>query len=313
MTASRAGREISLVGEIIMRTQDAKKLSLPELLSRLGHQPVRTNGPKLWYRSPLRQEHVPSFCIEPGRRVAWVFSDHGTNVRGNILDFAMHYQQCSLKEALAWLGQIFETAVPATAQQPVELTALPLEILKVKPIQHPLLIAYLNGRAISKELARRYLWEVRYLNAGQPRFALGWKTDSGGWCLRARNFKASVRPAGLTTLGKASEYLAVFEGMFDFLAALVYYRATAPKGQVVVLNGINNIPAVTEKISAGNYQCIRLYLDNDQGGRQATQRLLSLKNTMDCSALFSPAKDFAELVEAAVRGNNLFPLPSKNL
>lgn len=123
----------------------------------------------------------------------------------------------------------------------------------------------------------------------------------GGWCLSARNFKASVRPAGITTIGITSVQLAIFEGMFDFLSALAYYRAKVPYGQVMILNSVAHIRMVREKIILGDYHTIRLYLDQDLAGRKATKDLLTLKNTIDCSDVFSPAKDFAEWHEAKCR------------
>src|SRR5712691_1580722 len=90
-----------------MRTQQAKQLSLPDLLNRLGYQPAQISGDKLWYCSPLRSETKPSFCVKPGRNLPWIFSDYGANIKGNTLDFVMHYQHCDVKEALLWLEQIF--------------------------------------------------------------------------------------------------------------------------------------------------------------------------------------------------------------
>jgi hypothetical protein len=287
-----------------MRTQEAKKLSLPELLAKLGRQPVRSSNSKLWYCSPLREESTPSFCVEPGRQVAWIFSDHGANLKGNLLDFAMQYKKCSLKEALTWLDHIFGTeASPAFLKEQACMPASsPIQICRVRSIQHPALLSYLAERAIDRELAKLYLWELHYRNLGRPMFALGWKTDSGGWCLRASNFKASVRPTGITTIAGNSQALAIFEGMFDFLAALAHYQTTSPRGQVMILNSINHVHIAVQKINAGNYRPIKLYLDNDLAGKQTTLKLLALKNTRDCSSVFSPAKDFAQWYETGAKG-----------
>lgn len=279
-----------------MKTQEAKQLSLPELLAQLGYKPTKVSGKKLWYKSPLHQERTPSFCVEPGHTLAWIFSDYGANIKGNILDFAMNYQDCSLAEALAWLSQMFEEKSKpySPPYQHAHRVTPRLQILRLKPIQHTLLRAYLNQRTIPIEIAQRYLTEVHYLNNGHRYFALGWRTDMGGWCLRTHNFKTCVQPAGITHIGLASDQIAIFEGMFDFLAALAYYQKGTPRGQVIILNSVAHIQAAMEKINNKNYQNIRLYLDNDDAGRKATENLLVLKNAIDCSSVFSPAKDFAE-------------------
>jgi DNA primase len=298
-----------------MRTQEAKKLSMPQLLARLGHQPVNTSGQKFWYRSPLRSEITPSFCVEPGRQVAWIFSDHGLNVKGNILDFVMHYQHCSLQQALAWLEQIFcreDSLVDQGSRYLVE-PVVPRQICRITTIRHPALLSYLKERAIETVLARRYLREVHYQHASQHRFALGWKTDAGGWCLRTHNFKAFLAPAGITTIGSNNRSLAVFEGIFDFLSSLSHYRVMAAHGQVVILNSVNHAHIVANKLQQGSYQSVKLYLDNDAAGRRATQYLLTLPNTVDCSDLFSPAKDFAQWYENVVKENDIFLSPVKNL
>jgi hypothetical protein len=285
-----------------MRTQEAKQLSLPELLARLGHLPVRQSGNRLWYRSPLRVEKIPSFCVEPGRKLPWIFADHGANIKGNILDFVMQYQHCAIKEALAWLQQIFSTNAlpPKQYQHSSASSTASIQICRIKQIQHPALRSYLKERAIETSLARPYLREVHYWNAARHRFALGWKTETGGWCLRAPNFKAFLGPAGITTIGENNKSLAVFEGIFDFLAALAHYRVMVARGQVIILNSVNHLHIVAEKIACGSYQSVRLYLDNDLAGRRATQQLLALPNTLDCSHLYSPAKDLADWYAASV-------------
>jgi hypothetical protein len=297
-----------------MRTQQAKQLSLPDLLSRLGHRPVQIRGSKLWYRSPLRSETIPSFCVKPGEEVGWIFSDYGTNIRGNILDFVMHYKQCSINQALNWLEQIFgrEPSTITIKQQSPQSSASQIELYHIKEIQHPALLSYLKNRAIEIDLARLYLWEVHYRNGGRPMFALGWNNDRGGWSLRTKDFKASVRPTAITSIDGKNQSLAIFEGMFDFLAALAHYHRTSPRGQVIILNSLNHAHFAIEKINVGDYRSIKLFLDNDLAGRKATQQLLALKNTLDCSSLFSPAKDFAQFHEDAVKETILFSLSSQN-
>jgi hypothetical protein len=46
-----------------MNTDQAKQLSLPELLAKLGHKPIKETkgGFELWYNSPFRKENDASF------------------------------------------------------------------------------------------------------------------------------------------------------------------------------------------------------------------------------------------------------------
>jgi hypothetical protein len=231
-------------------------------------------------------------------------------MKGNILDFVMYYQQCSVSVALAWLKQIFGTERYSKTEAHYSTPATsPIQLKLIKSIQHPALITYLRQRAIELDLAKQYLWQVHYQNNGRPMFALGWRTDNGGWCLRANNFKATVSPAGITTVGSSSNYLAILEGMFDFLAGLSHFHAIRPQGQVVILNSVNHAHNFMAKIGEKNYQSVKLYLDNDDAGRKTTQYFLTLKNSQDCSAIFYPAKDFAEFHQVAAKTNKSFFSP----
>lgn len=58
-----------------MNSNQAKELSLPDFLGRLGFEPARMRGHDAWYTSPFRpNEHTPSFKIDQGKNV-WY--DHG--------------------------------------------------------------------------------------------------------------------------------------------------------------------------------------------------------------------------------------------
>ena len=61
-----------------MNSEQAKQISLPDLLEQLGHIPVKTAkaGRELWYRSPFRDEKEPSFHTSflGGK---WIWNDFG--------------------------------------------------------------------------------------------------------------------------------------------------------------------------------------------------------------------------------------------
>ena len=65
--------------------KEIKSIPLATFMSRLGHEPVRRCGDKLWYKSPLRQEHTPSFKVEATLN-CWY--DFGIGKGGNIIDLA---------------------------------------------------------------------------------------------------------------------------------------------------------------------------------------------------------------------------------
>lgn len=44
--------------------KEIKSIPLASFLSQLGHSPVKAQGNRLWYKSPLRQEHTASFKVQ---------------------------------------------------------------------------------------------------------------------------------------------------------------------------------------------------------------------------------------------------------
>lgn len=65
--------------------KEIKSIPLATFLSQLGHYPVKTQGNRLWYKSPLRQEHTASFKVQTDIN-CWY--DFGIGKGGNIIDLA---------------------------------------------------------------------------------------------------------------------------------------------------------------------------------------------------------------------------------
>lgn len=201
-----------------MTTAQAKKLSLPEILAKLGHQPSRTakNGNELWYKSPFRQEAKPSFhtSFVAGK---WIWNDFGDS-GGNVIDFVLrHLNTTSVSQALAFLADLFplfstqnqvgkpinQSGFPqkgtlglksqspnssSTAPEKPETTSK-LVFLEAKPLTSKLIFSYLKGRKIPADVAKEYLALVRYRNrdrpSAKPFFAFGQRNISGGWEIRS--------------------------------------------------------------------------------------------------------------------------------
>src|SRR5687767_5949032 len=87
-----------------MRTDQAKRIAIGDLLAKLGVMPQRTKGRDVWYCSPFRQEKDASFKVN----TEWnSFYDFGTGTGGNILDFVMQYYHTDLKGALRELDTLY--------------------------------------------------------------------------------------------------------------------------------------------------------------------------------------------------------------
>ena len=50
-----------------MNIEDVKQIPIADYLHSLGYSPVKQQGNGLWYKSPLREEHEPSFKVNTDR------------------------------------------------------------------------------------------------------------------------------------------------------------------------------------------------------------------------------------------------------
>ena len=68
-----------------MKIEDVKQIPIADYLHSLGYSPVKQQGNGLWYKSPLREEHEPSFKVNTDRNL-WY--DFGAGKGGNIIALA---------------------------------------------------------------------------------------------------------------------------------------------------------------------------------------------------------------------------------
>jgi hypothetical protein len=302
-----------------MNTQQAKRIPLQEILSRLGHRPAKQARGELWYLSPFRPEAAPSFKINPARNV-WY--DFGEGVGGNVLDFVMRFHRAgSVAEALAHLAAFDQTRCPPgapIAPQPAAVVApkpgqrpgptTPSEAT-VEPLRHRALTTYLADRGIPRDLARRYLEEIHYRRDGKAYFALSFRNDSGGYELRNPYFKGTLGPKDITLLrGKATptSTIAVFEGVIDFLSAQVVGALPHPFPPAIVMNSTALKDKALAAIRESGASRVDLYLDHDRSGRELTasfeQELADL-DVVDRSGLYAGHKDVNEYLTTGLPGH----------
>ena len=82
--------------------KEIKSIPLATFLSQLGHEPTMRKGTRLWYLSPLRQEHTPSFKVE---KTLNCWYDFGIGKGGNIIDLATElYQSTDLRYLMSCIA-----------------------------------------------------------------------------------------------------------------------------------------------------------------------------------------------------------------
>lgn len=288
-----------------MNTEQAKHLSIPDLLEKLGFQPVKETkgGREFWYVSPFREEKAPSFHTSLGRTGIWIWKDFG-DIGGNVLDFVMRYKNYSqIREALAFLDEIYQPNLFTSATPQPKPTPPPsfsfhqqdhreavenisessiLVYLDSHPIDSQAILNYLTReRHIPVGLIHRYLKEVHYRNTatGKAYFAFGMLNQSGGYEIRVASsrysFKSALKARDISIVSGADPArgeVCIFEGMLDFLSLLAMQGREHLDGDAIIMHSLSSYRRAADAVEAGGYGCVKTYLDNNRPGQEGTAR-----------------------------------------
>lgn len=288
--------------------KEIKSVPLASFLSRLGHEPAARKGTRLWYKSPLRQEHTPSFKVETTLN-CWY--DFGLGRGGNIIDLAAElYQSTDLRHILRCIADSYPVpSVPTVASSLAPRHSAPsMERFEIVPLEHRALVAYLQERGIPAQIAKANCKEAHYSVNGSSRsafgaerrknsyFAVAFENVSGGWELRNRYFKGCRGRKDISYLPWArdgpSTECAVFEGFIDYLSALTLGIISG--ADAIILNSVVNINKAVPFLRG--YKTINCYLDNDTAGHTALSELTAIYGSIviDRSTLYSEFNDLNE-------------------
>ena len=276
--------------------KEIKSIPLAAFLSQLGHEPVARKGTRLWYKSPLRQEHTPSFKVETALN-CWF--DFGLGRGGNIIDLAAElYQSTDLRHILRCIADSYPVpSVPTVASSFAPRHSAPsMELFEVVPLEHRALVAYLQERCIPAHIAKAKCKEAHYSVSGKSYFAVAFENVSGGWELRNRYFKGCRGRKDISYLPWArdgpSAECAVFEGFIDYLSALTLGIISG--ADTIILNSVVNVNKAVPFLKG--YTTINCYLDNDNAGKTALSELTAIygSTVIDRSKLYSEFNDLNE-------------------
>lgn len=302
-----------------MNTNEAKEINLLDLMARMGYQPsfTRKGGHEYWYHSPFRAEKHASFhaTFLKGK---WVWKDFG-DVGGTVIDFVMRHENYhKVSDALQYLAQfsgtlknnhpsVFSHQQNKTIAETRSTVPNELEFIAAKKIEHPLILKYLTQqRKINPTLALHYLEEVKYKNIRKQKnyFAFGMKNQSQGYEIRVASdeypFKSSLLKKDISLIQGANprpKIINLFEGMLDFLSLLTMMKTDQLVGDSIVLHSTALLDKAIAYIQQQGYKHINGYLDNDDTGQQASQKLQSEFGDLffDQRSLFVPFGDLNEM------------------
>ena len=183
--------------------------------------------------------------------------------------------------------------------------------LEIVPLSSPALLAYLQGRGINLELAKRECREARYTHNDKRYFAIAFPNGSGGFEVCNPYFKGCIAPKEISHIrqsGKARTTCYVFEGFMDYLSFLTLRQESCPNypeldGQdYIVLNSVSNINKALYPL--GNYERIHCFFDNDHAGLEVLQQIRMEygrdRYIRDASQIYGGCKDLNEYLQKQI-------------
>ena len=278
--------------------KEIKSIPLASFLSRLGHKPTARKGTRLWYKSPLRQEHTPSFKVETALN-CWY--DFGLGRGGNIIDLAAElYQSNDLCYLMRCIADSYPVpSVPTVASSFAPRHSAPsMERFEVVSLEHRALVAYLQERGIPAHIAKANCKEAHYSFNGKPYFAVAFENVNNGWELRNRYFKGCRGRKDISYLPWARDdpatECAVFEGFIDYLSSLALGIISG--ADAIILNSVVNVNKAVPYLQG--YSAINCYLDNDNAGQTALAELTAIYGSIviDRSTLYAEFNDLNDFL-----------------
>ena len=271
--------------------KEIKSIPLATFMSQLGYFPVKTQGYRLWYKSPLRQEHTASFKVQADIN-CWY--DFGLGRGGNIIDLAAAlYHSNDLRYLMDCIARCVSVPSPQTVASfsPQRHSAPSFTDIEVVPLRHRALVAYLQERGIPTQIATEYCKQLHYSCRDKRYYAVGFANESGGYEMRNKYFKGCIAPKDISLRrirdGPSTD-VAVFEGFIDYLSAITL--GIIQGTDAIILNSVSNVGKAIPYLRA--YRTIHCYLDNDNAGRNTLSVLAKqFGNVIDCSTLYSQFND----------------------
>ncbi|WP_455085943.1 toprim domain-containing protein [Prevotella nigrescens] len=270
-----------------MDARQMREIPIADFLNAMGIHPTKQKGNALWYSAPYRMERRPSFKVDINRNV-WF--DFGIGKGGDIFDLAGEFigsKDFLLRAAFIAKSSTCPLPIIERPQRNEEKEPI-FEDIWVRPLQDSKLLGYLRERGIFADTVITNCEEVRYRVHGKRYYAIGFRNNAGGLELRNRFFKGCIPPKDISLKRNGSEVCAVFEGFMDYLSAM---QLGIIASDWLVLNSISNVEKAVKVLQG--YERIECYLDNDEAGQRAFQKLRDSfgDKVIDRSSLYADHKD----------------------
>jgi hypothetical protein len=280
--------------------ENIKQISIGKYLERKGIKSVKNYGHYAMYHCPFRDDHTASFKVDFAKNL---WHDFGTGEGGSIIDLVMNMENLSFHEAVtmlecsaAYMHTGSRTGNFSFHRDNFSEKSPSNRLLNVIPITHPKLVEYVAERKIPLDLANNYCREIHYQNPSGKFFSVGFGNDNGGYELSSPNgFKSCISPKVIKTFRNDTNSCLAFEGFWDFLSYLTFWKINRTKHDVVVLNSIANIQKAMGFLKS--HLKIYAFFDNDDAKRKTIELIKSVhSNVSDCSKKYVEFKDLNDFL-----------------
>ncbi|UAY56659.1 hypothetical protein [Arachidicoccus terrestris] len=259
-----------------MIIEEARKIAIIDYLAYLDIYPVcETNGKCSFFCPFEKNSLIPSFEVDLARN-QW--HDFFIDMKGDLISFGTRFHNCSLFDFLQKLDDFSLSLLPEgrldkltgkNQRQPG------IRIISVEPISSPELIQFLKAKKIVLELANNYFHEleIEFPLIGNRLKVLGLPNESGGFQLRALNFKGSTS-SDVSFIDNDACSLVVIDDLLDCLVAMQGNPDLPFPTNWLVLNG-QGMNAKVDEIMLLHDE-VYLLLGNDKDTSGIRKRALSL-------------------------------------
>ena len=282
-----------------------KRYPITAYLESKGITPVRRLATYAMYRSPLRDEHHPSFKVDTEKNL-WF--DYAEGCGGTIIDLYMRLEGCTLPEDILCLGQMvfgrMENDCPRTEsyRHAAESVSSCRKLIGISDDLPPHLQDYLSKvRCIDLGRAQPFLRCVRYEVQGRTYEVIGFANASGGYELRGTGrFKGTLAPKDITpAFPDERQPVCLFEGFMDFLSFLSMKEKVG--SHCLVMNSVVNVGRCIRYLRERHIMALRAFLDNDDAERRTLSMFIEAGFQMeDMSIHYRGCKDLNEFYVSRV-------------
>lgn len=289
-----------------MTIEEAKAIDLRDFLTAIDSKEVKTRGRNHWYRSPFRDEHDASFKVNSERN-EWF--DFGIGRGGNIIELGkLLYNTTYIPEILRHI-EAYAAKIPNEKESPskqVHVEDTSKSNIQLLPLSHPALLYYVRDRGVDIEVAKTYCREIHYQVRGRSYYGIAFLNRSGGMEIRNPFFKGCEGGKDISIVhplqGNVANQCCIFEGFFNFLSYMTLKKqgirgiCITQECDCIILNSVSNINKACPVV--GQYEYIHCYLDNDDAGHKATEKLVTLYHSkvIDESHSYHPHNDLNDML-----------------